>query len=66
MRGFDIVGMAQYLDWFNFMSYDIHVSRSTRLTEPRSAYKKTGNLGWRQSLHPEVRIPKPNYLLHTP
>ncbi|KAJ5219685.1 hypothetical protein N7468_008889 [Penicillium chermesinum] len=24
MQGFDVVGMEPYVDWFNFMSYDIH------------------------------------------
>lgn len=24
MQGFDIVGMEPFVDWFNFMSYDIH------------------------------------------
>lgn len=24
MKGFDIAGMAKYVDFFNFMSYDIH------------------------------------------
>lgn len=24
LRGFDIVNLASYVDWFNFMSYDIH------------------------------------------
>jgi chitinase len=24
LQGFDVVGMEQYVDWFNFMSYDIH------------------------------------------
>ncbi|OKL55832.1 hypothetical protein UA08_08920 [Talaromyces atroroseus] len=24
LQGFDVVGMADYVDWFNFMSYDIH------------------------------------------
>ncbi|KAL6234219.1 glycosyl hydrolases family 18-domain-containing protein [Aspergillus navahoensis] len=24
LKGFDIVGMSDYVDWFNFMSYDIH------------------------------------------
>ena len=24
MQGFDITGMEPYVDWFNFMSYDIH------------------------------------------
>ena len=24
MQGFDIVNYEQHVDWFNFMSYDIH------------------------------------------
>lgn len=24
LQGFDVVTMASYVDWFNFMSYDIH------------------------------------------
>lgn len=24
MRGFDLAGLAPYVDWFNFMSYDLH------------------------------------------
>ncbi|KAJ5906723.1 uncharacterized protein N7473_003639 [Penicillium subrubescens] len=24
LKGFDIVGISNYMDWFNFMSYDIH------------------------------------------
>ena len=24
MQGFDVVNLAKYIDWFNFMSYDIH------------------------------------------
>lgn len=31
MQGFDVVGMEQYVDWFNFMSYDIHGKKGKHL-----------------------------------
>ncbi|RMZ85693.1 hypothetical protein DV736_g6556, partial [Chaetothyriales sp. CBS 134916] len=61
MRWFDIAGMEQYLDWFNFMSYDIHgvwdssnkftgpyILPSTNLTEIKLGL----DLLWRNGINP--------------
>ena len=61
LQGFDIVSMEQYVDWFNFMSYDIHgtwdgtspytkkvVNPHTNLTEVSQGL----DLLWRNNINP--------------
>ena len=41
LQHFDLAGLSQYVDWFNLMSYDIHVSNRARLypsCRPSTAY----------------------------
>ncbi|EDN07813.1 predicted protein [Histoplasma mississippiense (nom. inval.)] len=62
LRGFDLKGMSEYVDWFNVMTYDIHgtwdgnskwtqsvVNPHTNLTEISAAL----DLLWRNSVPPE-------------
>ncbi|KAJ6084467.1 hypothetical protein N7486_011267 [Penicillium sp. IBT 16267x] len=61
LKGFDVEGMSQYVDWFNFMSYDIHgtwdgdseftspdINPHTNLTEITDGL----NLLWRNNVDP--------------
>ncbi|MCJ1394843.1 hypothetical protein MMC18_007723 [Xylographa bjoerkii] len=61
LQGFDVVGMEPYVDWFNFMSYDIHgtwdgdspftqavVAPHTNLTEAAEGL----DLLWRNNINP--------------
>ncbi|KAI5457374.1 glycoside hydrolase superfamily [Mariannaea sp. PMI_226] len=62
LKGFDIVGMEKYVDWFNVMTYDIHgvwdatidslgpyARAHTNLTEIQLALE----LLWRNNINPE-------------
>ncbi|KAJ8611839.1 hypothetical protein MRB53_037752 [Persea americana] len=49
MQGFDVIGMEKYVDWFNFLSYDIHVVQPhTNLTEITQGL----DLLWRNNIDP--------------
>ncbi|PGH14882.1 hypothetical protein AJ79_02744 [Helicocarpus griseus UAMH5409] len=62
LRGFDVKGMAEYVDWFNIMSYDIHGtwdgnSKWTKeVINPHTSLEEISNgldLLWRNSVPPE-------------
>jgi len=62
LKGFDVANMQPYVDWFNFMSYDLHgtwdgqnpytqavVGAHTNLTEIASGL----DLLWRSGIKPQ-------------
>lgn len=62
LQGFDVAGMADYVDWFNFMGYDIHGTwdSTSKFTSPyirphtnRTEIPEGLDLLWRAGVAPE-------------
>ncbi|KAL4977417.1 glycosyl hydrolases family 18-domain-containing protein [Aspergillus desertorum] len=52
LKGFDVVSMADYVDWFNFMAYDIHGTWDGTNTDSILEIGQGLDLLWRNDIDP--------------